>query len=110
MNKLIPSPAGKSLTGSASANAAPQNQPYIDLAAPITDAELEQAHTVLAEVVATCGEAYLPLFSIVDAEIKRRAEQRARATAIFEQNELKRRRSLRRKSRRVLVERDAQSL
>ena len=75
----------------------------------VSDKDLHRAHAVLAEVVKLYDGRFWPLYSIVDEEVKRRERMRADLEQRFADDDLKRRRAQRRRIRRNLRARDAQS-
>lgn len=75
----------------------------------VSDNLLKQAHAIAAEVVAIHSQRYIPLFEILDHELRRREECRARAVDSISQEQLMTRRAQRRKRRINSLERDEQS-
>jgi len=65
----------------------------------VSDQDVIEARAIMAEVVESCGDKFLPLFEALDREMTRRNDRKIRLCAVTAIDPVMRKRALRRRSR-----------
>ena len=75
----------------------------------VSDQDVLDARAIMAEVVESCGDKFLPLFEALDCELARRNHRKERLRTVVSIDPAMRKRALRRRTRTKSSETGAQS-